>query len=167
MNQPESFCSAINTWTQRRLNSRASYYSGRGVKRGDLNEDHLEMIHKGIKRDFSPQHAAVFVEFVHSLTDLSATAFLNAFEVFYAGGCADAKCYTQTSRDSIAINAQTDEGKFAEGMATIAAVLGGGSRNPEMDSLESDSIKWAFLSRHGKRPKKGTFLHYSSCNNYW
>src|SRR5690348_10331081 len=92
---PDSSAEAILKWCRGRLNPRSGYYAGRGVKTGDLNADMLEDIFDGIAKDFSPQHAEVFVKFVEKLKDMSATAFLVAFEYFFGRGCADADCYTQ------------------------------------------------------------------------
>lgn len=145
---PPSFSSAISHWTGGRLSPHSGFYAGRGPLRGDLGPDHLDLLFEGIKKDFSPQHAAVFVEFVQNLTDLSASAFLVAFEYFWNSRCSDANGYKQQSGDSVQISAHDDAGRFAEGMCAIFSVLGRKS-DPEYDLSMSHSIKREFLNRHG------------------
>lgn len=63
------------------LNDRASYYSGRGVIYGDLNEEHLvEIFNKLLKID--QNYAVEFVKMVMSMKTLGATEFITSFENF-------------------------------------------------------------------------------------
>lgn len=164
-NPPDNFYDAILKWTGNRLNPRSSFYSGRGPKRGDLSEDHLELIFRGIKFDFSDTHAAVFIRFVSKLDDLSATAFLVAFESFYSGGCSDADCRKPSSKAEGFITSHDDNGRYAEGMAGIMAVLGN-NVSDEMQQMESDSIKRAFLMQRGQKMPKGKRSNIYNCGPF-
>jgi len=63
------------------LNDRASYYSGRGVNYGDLNENNLVAIfNKLLKIDVD--YATNFVEMVSKMKTLGATEFINTFMNF-------------------------------------------------------------------------------------
>lgn len=63
------------------LSDRASYYSGRGVKPGDLNENNLVAIfNKLIKIDIN--YGINFVEMVKEMETLGATEFINSFMNF-------------------------------------------------------------------------------------
>jgi len=152
-NPPASFYEAIDAWCSGRLLARSGYYAGRGPKRGDLGPTHLEMIHDGIKKDYSPEHAACFLEFVENLTDLSATSFLVAFEYFFSSGCSDPKCYAQKPSDKFQVDGR-DEVRDMQAQCAVFEALGSRS-TPEMDRAESDSIKFEFLSRFGRTPKGG------------
>ena len=68
------------------MTSSPEYYSGRGVNRGDLNEDHLIKIHNLIKRFHGDDQAAQFVEMVKDVDDMSATSFLMQLHNFFNGG---------------------------------------------------------------------------------
>lgn len=151
-NPHASLYEAIEAWCNGRLLARSGYYAGRGPKRSDLNEDHLDTIYEGIKKDYSPEHAECFLEFVEGMTDLSATAFLVAFEYFVGSGCADPKCYTQSAGDQF----QVDGRDQVRDMQAQCAVMEAMSRSghADMDQMESDSIKYGFLSRYGRKDKR-------------
>ena len=146
----EPFSSAVYRWTGGRLSSRSGYYAGRGVMRGDLNESHLQLLWEGINKDFGPQHADNFVHMVSSLTDMSATAFLVAFESFYCSGCA-LREYRQGSGDGMTLSGR-GEGLIAEG---FGAIMSGMMNNtpPEYQSMMSEGIKLPFISAHGVQSK--------------
>lgn len=151
-NPHASFYEAIDAWCDGRLLARSGYYAGRGPKRGDLGPFHLELIYNGIKKDYSDKHAALFLDFVEGLTDLSATAFLVAFEYFFSTGCSDPKCYKQNESDQF----QVDGHGAARDMQAMCAVFEGMNRNnPELDRMESESIKFEFLGKFGRTPKAG------------
>lgn len=60
------------------LNSRADYYSGRGVNYGDLNDTHLTEIFKKLCH-LDPRKAVAMLQLVDSLKTLGATEFINSF----------------------------------------------------------------------------------------
>lgn len=67
------------------LNDRSSYYSGRGVNYGDLNEDNLVAIFsKLLKVDID--YATSFVGMVRQMKTLGATEFINSFMSFAING---------------------------------------------------------------------------------
>jgi len=138
---------AIITWCDRTLNPRPGYYAGRGPKRGDLNDKHLQQLWAGIKKDFGDEQAAEFVKMVADLKDMSATAFLVSMEHFWAHGLK----WTgreQEPGDGNTMSARGDD-RFTEGMCVIASVLGRQNSSPEQEAFESYNIKAPFLRRHG------------------
>lgn len=60
------------------LNPTSSYYSGRGVNYGDLNDKHLVSIYKKLLV-IDPQYASNFVELVNQMKTLGATEFIETF----------------------------------------------------------------------------------------
>lgn len=60
------------------LNARSSYYSGRGVNYGDLNDKNLVAIYKKLLK-FDPAYARDFVELVNNMRTLGATEFIDSF----------------------------------------------------------------------------------------
>lgn len=154
-NPPESFFSAINGWTGGRLSHRSGFYAGRGVKRCDLNESHLQLIFDGIKKDFSPEHAALFLDFVEGLEDMSATAFLVAFEYFFATGCSEPKKYKQRPGDQYQVSGHGEQ-RDIEAQCAVFEALGRSSRSSnsdELEKMEGNGIKFAFLTNNGRKPK--------------
>src|SRR3989338_2371038 len=73
----------VNQWTKGKFNFRASFYTGRDPNSGDLNSSILEDIYQGIRKEFGDQKAKNFARFVATLGDLSASAFIQAFENFW------------------------------------------------------------------------------------
>lgn len=67
------------------LNSRSSFYSGRGVNRGDLNERNLFAIFKKLY-NLDESYATNFIEMVRRMKTLGATEFINSFMNFAASG---------------------------------------------------------------------------------
>ncbi len=63
------------------LNDRASFYSGRGVNYGDLNENNLVAIFTKLLK-FDVNYALNFVEMVCHMKTLGATEFINKFKYF-------------------------------------------------------------------------------------
>lgn len=60
------------------LNSRASYYSGRGVMHCDLNDEHLTEIFMKLLR-LDEKYASNFIDMVCNMKTLGATEFINSF----------------------------------------------------------------------------------------
>jgi len=52
------------------------YYSGRGAIRSDLNNQILEKVYQGIKKEYGEEPAQNFVQMVADIPKLSATDFL-------------------------------------------------------------------------------------------
>lgn len=140
----------MNTWTRGKLSSRAEYYAGRGVNRGDLNSDHLEMIYQGVLGYAGKEAAGRFVEFVEALENMSASAFLGAFyEFFYAGFQWNGR--KQTFADNLAITGRTEDAFDALFLGMSDLLRKADSPDYEnMQKIESLMLKREFLERHGK-----------------
>ena len=139
----------VQTSTKRRMSGRPEYYSGRGATLSDLNSELLQMIWKGVKKEVGKKAAAAFVEMVVDIEVLSATCFLNTLYSLEARGWIWTKpnrC--QGNLDHIDVGPD-GEGRFAVGMASIAAWMGGGSSRD--DTL---MIRGEFLAKHGKTDKQ-------------
>lgn len=132
-----------------RMSSRPGYYSGRGPLSCDLNSGHLENFYHGIKIHVSEEAAARFVRFVNNLTDLSATAFLVAFEDFYHNGLFDDNYKPLKQRENTG-NTLSGRGKVleAEAFGCIAAIFGRSNVDPEQDKAASNGIKKGFVRAH-------------------
>lgn len=67
------------------LSTRASYYSGRGVNRGDLNEKNLVAIFTKLLK-IDNDYAINFADMVRNMKTLGATEFINTFKSFANNG---------------------------------------------------------------------------------
>ena len=59
-----------------------SYWSGRGMRSGDLNSDFLKLLHQRIEENYGADAARNFVEMVVSLQDLSCNKLPVGFKWF-------------------------------------------------------------------------------------
>ena len=136
--------SAVEEWTKDKLNFRASFYTGRGVTYSDLNAEMLEGIYQGLKRDVGQQEATNFAKLVANLKDLSASAFIQAFERFWYGDCKNVDI--QADGDQITGN---DEEREVEAFILVTNALFGGSRmSPGQTESASVNLKMPFLQKH-------------------
>ncbi len=135
--------SAIREWTNGQLLFRASYYTGRGVMPGDLSAKMLEGIYQGLKRDVGQQEATNFARFVARLKDLSASAFIHAFERFWHCDCRDVEIQADG-------NQITGRGRQAEveAFVLIANALGGSRMSASEIESASLGLKMSFLQDH-------------------
>jgi len=138
--------SAVGEWTKHKFNFRSSFYTGRGSNSGDLDSSILEMIYQGLKRDVGVLEAANFAKFVNHLTDLSASAFIQAFEQFWATGCG-VPSEPQRKGTGNQLTGR-DEEQIFEGLALIGSALGGPQLSPAMEAMLSQSIKAKFVYDH-------------------
>jgi hypothetical protein len=138
--------SAIGRWTKDRFVLRSSFYTGRGVNAGDLNSEMLENIYQGLKADVSQDAATNFAKFVNGLTDLSASAFIQAFERFWYGGCQKTEI-SQGDHDGNRLTGRGDA-LIGEGLALIANALGGRRSSQTEIEAGSQQIKSSFLMHH-------------------
>ncbi len=119
----------------------AGYYAGRGPTQSDLNSRILEKFYVGIKNDFSQEAATNFVRLVAGLKDLSASAFIIAFEAFARSGFKSTKIQQRSEdRDSASSRLQA--------FAVVAVALFG--RRVDNDDVEklSNEIKREFIDAH-------------------
>ncbi len=139
---------AISSWVDGRFSPRSGFYAGRGPSVGDLNSRILEMFYQGILRDVGAEAAKNFVRFVDQLKDLSASAFIVAFEQFWLNEC-NVVQIGQEARDRFRLSGHGDA-LIVEAFCTIGAALGGPSAGAGSDEIEHLSwpIKAEFVSRH-------------------
>lgn len=137
---------AAHPWLDGRFVMRSGFYAGRGPMRGDLNEVILEMFYAGILRDVGKKEAKNFVRFVNNLDDLSASAFIVAFERFWSTGCQEVKV-EQDPEDGNALSGH-GVGLQAEALGLIGATMFGRRRSPGQELAESNSIKAQFIAKH-------------------
>ena len=144
--------SAIGRWTKNQFNFRASFYTGRGVNNGDLNSMMLEKIYQGLRVEVSQEVATNFAKFVDKLKDLSASAFIQAFEQFWEGGCQDTNFQQRTGTS----NEITGHGHVRdfEAIALLGAALGGQRMNVEETERQSRFLKSTFIEIHRDEIKK-------------
>ncbi|MDP3954502.1 MAG: hypothetical protein Q8Q06_03755 [bacterium] len=148
-NQTIEINSAIRGWTKGKLNPRSSFYTGRGPNIGDLNSWMLEAIYQGIKTEVGEGPARNFVQFVYDLKDLSASAFLQAFEQFWYGGC---EVTTEPQREGTGnqLTGHDEDELFAEGWGLIGHALGGSRLSQDKVEALSCSLKLEFIEKHKK-----------------
>jgi hypothetical protein len=136
-----------------RMSARPEYYSGRGATISDLNDQILEGIYQGIKKEYGDKPAENFVKMVEDITILSATTFLQ--ELYDLFNC-NWK-YKKKKQHAIGItiqkneNGEYDEGSITQGIVSIfSAIL-----NSDRD--DTNIIKGHFLRIHGIKPKELIF----------
>ncbi len=142
----------------------SGYYAGRGANSGDLNSDILERLYKGLRRDVGQTEAANFVRFVNQLNDLSASAFIVAFQQFWANGCQVVEIDQQPG-DGVALDAYGDD-LLGQAFGAIGSSL---FRSKSDDSpRQHERIKAQFISDHwaeiptdekGELPFHASYLH--------
>lgn len=123
------------------LSDRASYYSGRGVNYGDLNEKNLVAIfEKLLKLDVC--YAAEFAEMVCQMKTLGATEFINSFVNFAANGF---KANTLIEESNISLDGVYEKTRDTVAFISIVSAM---SRGNDMESQINDSeeMKHSFIS---------------------
>jgi len=150
----------VERWTSGRLVFRSSMYTGRGPTLTDMDSMILENIYRGILRDVGQVESTNFAKFVANLVDLSASAFIQAFEAFWHGGCKDTNPKQREGSGDQITGQNTDE-CFGEGIYLIGKALCGQNRDENYeryaprsdfglwsDESPSDRIKSEFVHRH-------------------
>jgi hypothetical protein len=137
---------AIPRWTKKAFILRSSYYTGRNPSEGDLNSVMLEGIYNGIKKEVGQKEATNFVKFVENLTDLSASAFIQAFERFWRSDCTNFN-QIQPEGSGNQLTGQGDQ-LLTEGFGVLANALSGRRVSPETIRLDSRRIKAPFIAKY-------------------
>lgn len=135
--------SAVDRWTKSKLNFRSSFYTGRGPISCDLDSMMLEGIYRGIKNEVGEQEATNFVNFIDNLKDMSASAFIQAFQKFFYGGLSE----TNIQGNSRELSGTSQDELLTEGFALIAHSLGDKSNSNDIERA-SYSIKARFIRDH-------------------
>jgi hypothetical protein len=134
----------VYKWFQgRNFTLSAGFFAGRGPNEGDLNSKILERMYVGLMEDVGQVEATNFVRFVNKLEDLSASAFIVAFERFWGNDC-QVVVIPQHSEDGNTLDAYGD-GLMAQGLALIGNSL---FRSRSNDAMLHAHIKAAFIMAH-------------------
>jgi hypothetical protein len=124
-----------------RVNARASYYSGRGARAGDLPPATLDDVYAALVKNVNEGAAGQFVQMVADIPVLSATDFLLALERFeYAGW----KWVPEGAPDARGVHADD----MGSAMGTVLEALGSslpGARKRDDDTIR---IRGGFLKLH-------------------
>lgn len=140
-----SISDLVYTWTNGTFCMRSGYYAGRPPSEGDLGSKHLEMLYQGILKDAGATEATNFVRFVNKLDDLAASAFIVAFEQFWAKDCKVIDI-GQNRGDRMRLDARGDA-LVAQGFGAIMSAMadkGSGADNRYM----SNEVKSKFIKDH-------------------
>lgn len=136
----------VRNWTSNRFLLRSGFYSGRGIDLSDLNSKILEQFYQGIKSELGQKEASNFVRFVNKLEDLSASAFIVAFEQFWGKGCKTIDI-PQESRDRVRLDAEQGPALTVQAFGTVISAMFG--RDDEVnDRWRSESVKSEFVWNH-------------------
>ena len=123
------------------LSDRASYYSGRGVRLGDLNHNHLKAIFLKLNK-LDTNYGEEFIELVKAMPTLGATEFITSFIEFGNNGFKFNKKSIEESNVSL-------EGAYGESrdMIALASIISIMSRGNDKSEQESNTryIKSSFL----------------------
>ncbi|MFA6295297.1 MAG: hypothetical protein WC666_02635 [Candidatus Paceibacterota bacterium] len=139
--------SAVRSWVNNRFVMRSGFYAGREPSENDLNSRTLEMFYSGLRKDISQEAATNFVRFVNKLHDLSASAFIVAFENFWQAGCTTVDI-AQDERDRSRLSGKGKRLEM-EAFCVMAGSLFGGEKMDESSIISaSNRIKHAFIQRH-------------------
>jgi hypothetical protein len=139
-------------------------YTDRGPTTTDLDSSILECIYSGLQKDVGRIEATNFAKFVANLNDLSASAFIQAFERFWYSGCKETTL-VQPKNSGRRITGETDEDCLIEAQVLVANALCRLNESPESreedvrfspargfggwrDESPSDRIKSAFVRQH-------------------
>ena len=135
----------VRDWTERRFTMNSGYYAGRRPSAGDLGEKHLEMIYVGIRDNVGQNEASNFVRFVNKLDDMSASAFIVAFEQFWANDCRIIEV-VQKVEDRTRLSGHGDV-LMDQAFGSIMSTLFGGVDDGAHRRL-SEGVKAVFILNH-------------------
>lgn len=125
------------------LLDRASYYSGRGVMRGDLNENNLITIFKKLYK-LDKAYADEFIKLVKEMPTLGATEFITSFLKFGANGF---KVEDQTiEKSNVSLDGVYDKARDAVALVSLFSVMRRGNDHDEQ-VRESNYIRDAFMNK--------------------
>lgn len=123
------------------LNPRSSYYSGRGVNRGDLNETMLVSIFEKLLK-LDKNYANEFVEMVKKMKTLGATEFIDSFIIFVARGFDSKKFKPQDNNFSL--NGVYGDARYSVAIASLFAAMSNSHDSVSQDYATRE-IKSAFI----------------------
>lgn len=125
------------------VGDRASYYSGRGVNYGDLNENNLVAIFNKLL-NIDADYAMNFVEMVRKMKTLGATEFINSFMSFAACGFKVER--TNIVDSNVSFDGAYGKARDALALASVLSVMGR-SNDQSYQISASEQMKRAFMLR--------------------
>ncbi len=139
--------STVERWTKDKMYFSSSFYTGRGVTSSDLNSEILEDMYCGIKADIGPKEARNFAKFVANLKDLSASAFIQAFEVFWKEGCSQ-PMIAQAPRSGYKSTGVIENEILGEVFVLTGHAFSGRVQTQAQVEADSRSLKAEFVAKH-------------------
>jgi len=124
------------------LNDRASYYSGRGVNYGDLNDENLAAIFKKLLV-IDLDYALNYVEMVKQMKTLGATEFINSFKNLAKNNFKVES--SNLSRSNVSLDGLYDEQREISGFISYFSVMNGNCE--EYQIYQTEQMKNSFISR--------------------
>ena len=126
-----------------RIVARPSYYAGRGVRKIDLNADHLTSIYISLRK-IDPIYASEFVKLVNNMETLGASEFIDTFFNFVL--CNFDSTVTPITKTNIVLNDvdRLDRSKVA--FTTIVSILENEQTSSTAKFL-TEEIKREFLEK--------------------
>lgn len=130
------------------MSSRPEYYSGRGINRGDLNEENLKKMHEYALLWYGEDAASSFIEMVKGTKEMNATAFLKRVHTWFNNDFTWDSVLDddQSESDGIELN----KSSVAQQFATLTHVMTGGRMSGKLanivNGIVDDSIKTNFLN---------------------
>lgn len=124
------------------LNSRASYYSGRGVNYGDLNDENLAAIFKKLLT-IDLDYALNYVEMVKQIKTLGAIEFINSFKDLAKNNFKIESLNSPKSNASL--DGLYDRQRNTCGFISCLSVMDGD--NEEYQIYQTEQMKNSFIAR--------------------
>lgn len=140
-NNISNTCLASNILLTSGLLDRASYYSGRGVNRGDLSERNLDAIFEKLLK-FDKNYAIQFARMIKKMKTLGATEFIDTFMNFaYTGFNLD---NLEIKDSNYSLNGVYGKSRDVVAMFSIFDAMSRGN-DTEYQIIASEEIKSTFL----------------------
>lgn len=125
------------------LTDSGSYYSGRGVNYGDLNENNLVAIFSKLLK-IDGDYATNFVEMVNKMKTLGATEFINTFMNFAINGFKVEALNLESN--NVSLDEVYGEARDIIGLISIFSVMNKGN-DQDYQIRASEQIKDSFMSK--------------------
>jgi len=136
------------------FSTRPAYTAGRGALLSDLDSDRLELIYRGILRDFGKRAANAYVKMVSRLKVASASAFLIELYDLCNNGWKLPRNWRQRNAAGIDVD-KNENGDYKVG--DIGGTIGLMVALTHSGEDQTRAIVSPFLRKHGIKPKDEYF----------